>query len=219
MSDSLLNVLQPPRDRTPDRIYGVVVGLVTDNQDPEGLGRIRVRFPWLSSTDESSWARMATPMAGKDRGIYFLPEVEDEVLVAFEHGDARFPYVIGALWNGKDAPPESAPVSSGGQVVKRTIKSRSGHLIRLDDTDGAEKIEIIDKQGKNSVVLESSANTITIKADGDITLESAQGKVTLKGQSIEVQSTGQDIKIEATVNLDLKARGQSNLKGALVNIN
>src|SRR5437868_3604561 len=88
------------------RISGVVVGVVTNNQgDPDGLGRVKVKFPWLSNEEESFWARVAAPMAGKERGFYFLPEVEDEVLVAFEQGDVRFPYVVGSLWNGKDAPP------------------------------------------------------------------------------------------------------------------
>ena len=113
-------------------LYGVMVGVVTNNQDPEGLGRVKVRFPWLSNEDESGWARIAAPMAGKERGMYFLPEVEDEVLVGFEHGDVRFPYVLGALWNGQDAPPAK---NDDGKNNLRVIKSRSGHLIRLNDED------------------------------------------------------------------------------------
>ena len=131
------------------RITGVAVGVVTNNQDPDGLGRVKVRFPWLSDADESQWARIAAPMAGKDRGVYFLPEVDDEVLVAFEHGDPRFPCVIGALWNGKDAPPAT---NSDGKNNVRVIKSRSGHIIRLNDEDGKEMIEIIDKSEKNSII-------------------------------------------------------------------
>jgi uncharacterized protein involved in type VI secretion and phage assembly len=218
MNNSLLDVLLQPGSSRTDRIYGVVVGIVTNNDDPDGLGRVRVRFPWLSDSDESQWARTTALMAGQDRGVYFVPEVDDEVLVAFEHGDLRFPYVLGALWNGQDPPPESAALSNG-QVVKRVIKTRAGHIIRLDDTDGGEKIEIIDKSGKNSIVIDSGANTITIKADGDINVESAQGKVVLKGQSVEIQSTAQDVKIQASANLDLKASAQVNVKGSLVNIN
>src|SRR5205085_2988322 len=126
-------------------ISGVVVGVVTNNQDdPDGLGRVKVKFPWLSNDEESFWARVAVPMAGKERGFYFLPEVEDEVLVAFEHGDPRFPYVLGSLWNGQDKPPEK----NDGKNNVRVIKSRSGHVIRLNDEDGKEKIESIDKSGK-----------------------------------------------------------------------
>jgi uncharacterized protein involved in type VI secretion and phage assembly len=219
MSDSLLDILLPRGDAGPERVYGVVIGIVTNNDDPDGLGRVKVRFPWLSDTDESWWARIAAPMAGNGRGALFTPEVDDEVLVAFQHGDVRFPYVLGALWNGKDAPPESKPLDGDGKVVKRVIKSRSGHVIRLDDTDGDEKIEIIDQSGKNRIVIDTGKNTITIQADSDILLQAAQGKVAIEGQSIELTSTAKDIKLESSGNLDLKASAQSNLKGSVVNIN
>jgi uncharacterized protein involved in type VI secretion and phage assembly len=219
MSDSLLDILLPRGDAGPERVYGVVIGIVTNNDDPDGLGRVKVRFPWLSDTDESWWARIAAPMAGNGRGALFTPEVDDEVLVAFQHGDVRFPYVLGALWNGKDAPPESKPLDGDGKVVKRVIKSRSGHVIRLDDTDGDEKIEIIDQSGKNRIVIDTGKNTITIQADSDILLQAAQGKVAIEAQSIELTSTAKDIKLESSGNLDLKASAQSNLKGSVVNIN
>src|SRR5438552_656128 len=153
-----------------NRLYGVMVGVVTNNQDPEGLGRVKVRFPWFSNEDESNWARVAAPMAGKERGFYFLPEVEDEVLVAFEHGDVRFPYVVGSLWNGKDAPPAS---NGDGKNNVRVIKSRSGHVVRLTDEDGKEMIEIVDKSAKNSIRIDTSKNTITITSDKDIVLSAA----------------------------------------------
>jgi uncharacterized protein involved in type VI secretion and phage assembly len=190
------------------RIYGVVVGIVTSNsQDPEDLGRIKVRFPWLSDQDESAWARVATPMAGKERGCYFLPEVNDEVLVAFEHGDPRFPCVLGALWNGQDTPPAK---NDDGHNNVRLIKSRSGHVVRLVDEAGKEKIEIVDKTGKNSIVFDAQANTVTITADKDIVLSAAQGTIKLDAQKIELKSAA-DAKVEAGA--DLK------LKGATVNIN
>lgn len=217
MKQSLLDVLMPPTESAAsNQLYGVVVGIVTNNQDPDGMGRVKVRFPWLSEQDESFWARIAVPMVGDKRGVYFLPEVEDEVLVAFEHGDVRFPYVIGALWNGVDKPPLN---NDDGENNIRLIKSRSGHVVRFDDTDGAEKIEIIDKTEKNSILFDASANTITIRAESDVTLESTQGKVIIKGQSVEIQSTAQDVKIEASANMDLKAGPQLNIKGQMVNIN
>ena len=89
-----------------DRYYGTVIGLVTDLDDPEGLGRVRLSFPWLDPDTDSGWARMLRPMAGKDRGFYYMPERDDEVLVAFEHGDIRVPYVLGALYNRNDDPPD-----------------------------------------------------------------------------------------------------------------
>ncbi|MEA2176331.1 MAG: hypothetical protein QOD00_3923, partial [Blastocatellia bacterium] len=149
------------RDARDLRIGGVVVGIVTNNQDPDEMGRVKVKFPWLSDEDESNWARVATPMAGKERGLYLLPEVEDEVLVAFENGDMRFPYVLGSLWNGKDTPPAK---NDDGKNNVRVLKSRSGHVIRLTDEDGKEKIEIIDKSEKNSIEIDTASNTITITA-------------------------------------------------------
>jgi uncharacterized protein involved in type VI secretion and phage assembly len=197
------------------RINGVVVGIVTNNQAPEKMGRVKVKFPWLSDADESNWARVAAPMAGAGRGVYFLPEVEDEVLVAFEHGDPRFPYVVGALWNGTDAPPAD---NADGNNNIRVIRSRSGHVIRLTDEDGGEKIEIIDKSEKNSIVIDTAQNTLTITTDKDIVLSAAQGTITLDAQKVEIKSSA-DTKIEAGAGMDVKASGQMNVKGAVVNIN
>jgi uncharacterized protein involved in type VI secretion and phage assembly len=212
---NLYELLAEERDSAASRVSGVVVGVVTNNQDPEGMGRVKVKFPWLSDENESNWARVATPTAGQGRGFYFLPEVEDEVLVAFEQGDVRFPYVVGSLWNGKDAPPAS---NDDGKNNVRVIKSRSGHVVRLSDEDGRELIEIVDKSGKNSIRLDTSKNTITITAEKDIVLSAAQGKIKLDAQAVEVKSSA-DAKVEAGGNLDLKAAGQTNVKGAAVNLN
>ncbi|MBW2661782.1 MAG: phage tail protein, partial [Deltaproteobacteria bacterium] len=171
--------------------------------------------PWLSEEDESNWARVASPMAGKERGIYFLPEVDDEVLVAFEHGDIRFPYIIGALWNGKDVPPTK---NDDGKNNIRIIKSRSGHIISLNDEDGKEKIEIIDKSEKNSIIFDTAENTITITTDKDITLSAPQGTIKLDAQNVEVKSSA-DTKIEAGAGMDVQASSTMNIKGATVNIN
>ncbi len=197
------------------RFYGVTIAEVTNNQDEEGLGRVKVKFPWLSDTDESFWARILTPMTGKEYGMYFLPEVGDEVLVAFEHGMIEFPYILGGLWNGKDKPPDT---NSDGKNNKRVIKSRSGNIIRLDDTEGEEKIEVIDKSGKNSIVISTKDNKITIAADADITIQSSQGKLKLTGKGIEIDSQA-EVKITASQNMDLKAGPQLNIKGNIVNIN
>lgn len=207
------NLLTRPEQR--NRFYGLTVGIVTNNQDPDGLGRVKVKFPWLSDQDESHWARVVTPMAGNERGLYFLPEVDDEVLVAFEHGVVEFPYVLGALWNGQDAPPES---NDDGENNRRTIKSRSGHVIRFDDTEGGEKIEIIDGSENNSIVIDTAENTVTITAEADITIQSNSGKLSLSGNGIEITSQA-EIKIEASADADLKSSGQVNIKGSMVNIN
>ena len=157
------------------RIQGVVIGVVTNTDDPDKQGRVRLSFPWLSDADESAWARIAVPMAGAGTGVCFPLAVHDEVLVAFEHGDPRFPFVLGALWNGRDAPP-----STNRRVAE--IHSRSGHVIRLTDEDGQEKIEIIDKSGEASLVLESAG--VTLKGAA-ITIE-ASGALTLKGATVDI---------------------------------
>ena len=168
-ADALRALLAPVAQ--PGRFYGVVVGIVTNNQDPENMHRVKVRFPWLSNDVESNWARVAAPMSGKDRGAYFLPEVDDEVLVAFEHGLVDHPFVVGSLWNGKDGAPES---NADGENNHRTIKSRSGHVLRFNDKSGSETIEIIDKTGSNKIVIDSANNSITIEAKSDITIKSAK---------------------------------------------
>jgi uncharacterized protein involved in type VI secretion and phage assembly len=196
------------------RLYGLVVGIVTNNQDPDNLGRVKVRFPWLSDTEESQWARVAAPMAGNQRGVYFLPEVDDEVLVAFEQGDPRFPYVLGALWNGKDAPPAT---NSDGKNNVRIIQSRSGHVVKLNDEDGKETIEIIDKSGNNSIVIDTAHNTLRIIADKDIEL-TAKETIKLTAKNVEISSS-ETTKIEAKQGMDVKASGELNVKGSKVNIN
>jgi uncharacterized protein involved in type VI secretion and phage assembly len=197
------------------RIHGVVVGVITNNQDPDGLGRVKVKFPWLSDVDESSWARLAASMAGKERGVYFLPEVDDEVLVAFDHGDVRFPYVLGALWNGQDTPPIT---NDDGKNNVRMIKSRSGHVIKLNDEDGKETIEIIDKSEKNSIVIDTANNTITVTTDKDITLSAAQGTIKLDAQKVEINSSSSAM-LKAGSTLNVEAGGTTTIKGATVNIN
>lgn len=200
---------------TDDRFFGVTIGIVTNNKDPDGLGRVKTSLPWMADQVESDWARVVTPMAGAGRGVYFLPEVNDEVLVAFEHGNPDTPYVLGGLWNGKDKPPES---NSDGKNDRRAIRSRSGNVIRLTDTDGDAKIEIIDSSGKNTIVISAKNNTITITAASDVTIQSSNGKLKLSGNGVEITSSS-TVKVEASQSMDLKSSGQLNVKGTVVNIN
>jgi phage baseplate assembly protein V len=202
-------------DSVDGRFSGVAVAIVTNNKDPDGLGRVKVSLPWLGERVESDWTRVVTPVAGAGRGLYWLPEVDDEVLVAFEHGRPDSPYVLGGLWNGKDKPPES---NQDGKNNVRALKTRSGHLIRLTDTDGDEKIEIVDKTGKNSIVISAKDKTVAITADADVTVKSTNGKLKLSGNGVEITSQAA-VKIEASQNVDLKAGPQLNLKGQMVNIN
>jgi len=154
-------------------------------------------------------------MAGKDRGAYFLPEVDDEVLVAFEHGHVDHPYVLGCLWNGQDTAPEN---NNDGENNHRTIKSRSGHVVRLNDAAGSETIEIIDKSEKNKIVINTAENSITIEAKSDIKIKSAMGKLTMEANGIEIKSNA-GVTVQATLSMDLKANAQVTVKGATINLN
>ena len=200
---------------TGERFFGVAIGVVTNNKDPDGLGRVKVSLPWMADEVESDWARVVSPMAGPGRGVYFLPEVNDEVLVAFEHGNPDVPYVLGGLWNGKDKPPAS---NGDGKNDVRTIRSRSGNQIRLTDTDGDAKIEIIDSSGQNTIVIRAKDNSITITSAGDVTISADKGQLKLSGKSVEIAATT-TVKAEASQGMDLKASGQLTIKGSAVNIN
>jgi uncharacterized protein involved in type VI secretion and phage assembly len=213
MMDELLG---EPR-REPDLAYmpAVVVGIVTNNQDPQGMGRVKVRLPTLSDSVESNWARIAAPMAGNNRGVYFLPEIDDEVLVAFERGNPNAPFILGMLWNGQDAPPAG---NEDGKNDVRIIKSRSGHVIRLTDTRDAEKIEIIDMSGKSSLVFDTAKNLIKIESSQDITLAAPNGTIRLGARSIEIAATG-SATVEAGSSLDIEVSGALTLKGTTIDLN
>ena len=216
MSVNFLQLLvEENRDPGSRPILGVVPGLVTNNNDPDGLGRVKVKFPSLSNVDESFWARIATPMAGNGRGAYFLPEVDDEVLVVFQHGNVRFPYVIGSLWSAKDKPPAT---NAEGKNNLRVIKSRSGHVIKLNDEQGKETIEIVDASSRNSIVIDTKSDTITITSGKDIVLAAPEGTVRLAAKKIEIESSA-ETKIKAGAGMDVKATKTLNVAGSTVNIN
>lgn len=190
------------------RENGILIGVVTDLKDPDGLGRVRVRFPYLGD-QLSNWAKISSPMAGKNRGFFFRPEVDDELLIAFEMGDPRRPYVLGALWSKTDAPPPD-----DGNAEKnnwRFIQSRSGHILKFDDTQGAERIEVIDKAGKHKIVIDSSGDKIQIICEsGNVEIKASAGKVQIEAKEAEINTTG---------DMTLEAKGQMTIKGSVVNIN
>ena len=168
-------------------LQGVYTASVLDNRDREDLARVLVRVPGVADT--GIWARVATMMAGRNRGTMFIPDVGDEVLVAFERGDQRLPYVIGALWNGKDKP----PVSSADAATTRMIRSRSGVTFRIDDkatslvieTPGGQRITLDDSAG--SVRIEdANGNSVTLATSG-LTIN-ASAKVTLNASNVDVSA-------------------------------
>jgi uncharacterized protein involved in type VI secretion and phage assembly len=186
---------QQLRERLPTgwggRWYGVLPALVVDIKDPDNQGRVKVTLPWSvdpGGDQYECWARLATLMGGNNRGSWFVPDVHDEVLVAFEQGDPRRPYVLGGLWNGQDLAPES--MDGGGNNYKKILRSRNGVKITLDDQDGQEKliletpggqkvtlqdgpgtVEVVDSNG-NSVKLETSG--ITVNASAKVTINASQ---------------------------------------------
>lgn len=218
--DTTLDLLLDGGARIEEQSHGVtrglVVGVVSQNNDPANQARVKVKFPWLADSTESAWARLVSPMAGAGRGFQFIPEVNDEVLVGFEHGDFNRPYVLGALWNGKDAPPFSSSEAVQSGVVKRIIKTRAGHVIQLDDTAGKEKIEIIDKTEKNRITFDSAKNSVTVDAAMEVSII-AGTKVKISAPQIEIRADA-DVSIRAT-NIESAASGVQTIKGSLVEIN
>lgn len=179
-----------------NRLYGVYPALVADIDDPDGQGRVKVRLPWLPDDGGgfSVWARLATLMAGANRGTWFIPDVDDEVLVAFEGGDSRRPYVVGALWNGQDTPPET--MDGAGNNFIKSITSRNGVKITLDDNDGQEKmiletpggqkLTLQDGPGKVEIV-DSNGNSVTLDSGGISVVASV--KVSVRASTVEVNAS------------------------------
>lgn len=179
--------------------YGFVIGIVTNNDDPKNQGRVKLKFPWLSEKHESDWARIAVPGGGPKRGMAWIPEVEDEVLVGFEMGDMHHPYVIGGLWNGVDAPPEpSSKLVKGGKTMHRALYSRKQHKIVLDDSDDTPGITVADMNG-NVIHIDSKKNKLTIRMKGDVSVET-QGRMDLKAQTgVSIDGGVGEVTIKGTI--------------------
>lgn len=196
------SMLESPAPNRAQRFYGTVLGKVTQNFDPQGLGRVQVVFPCFSDTDESAWARCATPMAGGGEGMYFLPDIGDEVMVMFEHGDFNKPMVVGSLWNGTARPPVGKTDNSN---YVRTIQTAAGHRVVLDDTPGKEELTLQDKSGslirlKQDGSIELSAKKdLLLQAKGNISFVSEQ-QTTLDAKAELTLSSGKAVKIDGKTN-------------------
>jgi uncharacterized protein involved in type VI secretion and phage assembly len=200
--------MTPPRDTAFDatrheaflseqlgRWYGVYPALVSDVRDDSGRGRVKVRLPWSpdgAGGAYEAWARLATLMGGPNRGTWFVPDVHDEVLVAFEAGDPRRPYVVGGLWNGVDDPPES--MDGAGRNLRKVVRSRNGVKIVLDDTDGHEAL-ILETPGGQRIALRdgpasielTDANNNSVKLDASGITVTTTTKVTINaGPAAEI---------------------------------
>ena len=194
-------------------IQGAAIGIVTQNKDPDQMCRVKVRFPWHENPSESYWARLATPMAGKDRGLVTIPEVGDECILVFERSDLRFGIVVGSVHNGKDKPPYA---NADGNNNIRIFKSRSGHTLTFDDgTPGI--VEAKHKSGKHvklfddGVLLEDEkGNKFEIDSNSGAINISATGTLTIKAATIT---------IESNATMEVKAGATMTVRGSLVNIN
>jgi uncharacterized protein involved in type VI secretion and phage assembly len=190
---------------TDQRYYGVVEAIVVDVYDPEDEGRVKVRFPWFDEAMISEWCRVAQPYAGNGYGFVWVPELEDEVLVAFVHGDMRMPIVVGGLYNGVDKPPTAKQPGRD----QKMIRTKGGHELVMDDTSGSERTRLttagghtldLDDAGKkvtvastagHSVLIDENAQSIAIETAGgqSVSLDGASGKITISATSVTLDAT------------------------------
>lgn len=228
-----------------------VIGIVDDNVDPDEMGRIKVKFPMLHEEPLSYWLRVASPNAGKERGLYSLPEKEDEVLVLFLQGSQDMGVIIGQFWNGEEKPPtEAKDGMPGGSATdiggskstemptdgsssiddndRRLWRSRSGHLLVFDDTDGSETVQIWDKAhvlslvfdtAKEAIFLSNTSGDMHIRTGNDLYLEAGNDIIYYAGNNIEGEAsmemsltTGTDYKVDAGTNAEVKAGANMTLE-------
>jgi uncharacterized protein involved in type VI secretion and phage assembly len=194
-------------DRVPSGLggywYGVYPALVSDIKDPDGQGRVKVTLPWSPDTNSDryeAWARLATMMGGNNRGSWFIPDVNDEVLVLFEGGNPRRPYVVGGLWNGKDQPPES--MDGAGKNYKKVLRSRNGVKVTMDDQDGQEQF-IVETPGGQTLTLADGPGSISLQDSN--------------GNSIKMEASG--ITINASAKITISSGATIDVSAGMVNVN
>ncbi len=219
---TLLSVLQPQHFivATPSQqAMGIMVGIVTDNQDPSNQGRVKVRYPALSPDHASDWARVISAGAGAKRGILFIPEVNDEVLVGFEMGDIHHPYVLGGLWNGQDQPPYPTDKTvQGGKVALRIIQSREGHYLAFLESDDTKGIVIVDTSG-NTIALNAQDEQLEIRCSGDA-LITAKGDISIEaGKNLTLKAPQGQVEIQGQTGVKAESSANVDIKGTLINLN
>jgi len=213
---SVLELLSPEQQEA-GTIEGVALGIVTDNKDPDGLGRVKVKFPWRENSRESTWARVVAIGAGKDRGLYWVPEVNDEVLLIADKKDVQHLFVIGSLWNGQDKPPNN---NSDQENNTRMIRSRSGNEIEIFDKQGQSRIRLKTTNG-SSITMDDQKGTIEMADSGGsnkITIDVNQGGITIQS-STSLTLKSQSISIEAGGSLKMTANGSVTVQGNPIMLN
>lgn len=216
MPDGLLEAFVESLRPAGRKFFGVAIAEVTENMDSLGHGRVRLRFPWLPNFE--SWARVAVLSAGSDAGTFFVPQVGEEVLVAFNHGDVRDPFVIGCLWNGQDSPPARGPLDP---VNKRMLRTPQGHELLFDDMTQTIKLESATGQkvtlAPEKIELESSAGAkITLNANGGVVIE---GVAEIKLSAPTIKLEGANVQLQASAQLDLNGGTTCAVQGGVVRIN
>jgi phage protein D len=215
---SLLALTSAARKSATRPIDGVVVAIVTNNADPDDLGRVKLKFPWLSDTYESDWCRLAHLGAGPDSGAVFLPEVNDEVLVAFEFGDVRRPYVLGGLWNGKDKPALGDGLLSNGQVKRRGFVSRRGHRAIFFDDQGKSGVALLTGDGKVRLALKETGSEIHLFADGPITIESMKDISITSQMNVKIEAQAQ-VQVKGNGGVKIESSGVVDVDGSIIQLN
>ena len=190
----------------------LMIGIVTDNKDPDKMGRIQIAFPSLLD-GPTMWTRIVTPLAGEGKGQYFLPEIDDEVLVAINQSDFSSAYVLGSLWGTQRKPPEEMYHDENNLKV---IRTRSGSTITFDDADGEERIEIKDKN-ENTILISTGDKLIKIQSKGNIELY-AESDIILQGKKVQIKADD-SIEAKAGSSMSLDGGGTAELKAGTVNIN
>lgn len=198
---------------------GVYQGLVTNLDDPQALGRVKLKLPWLGEDYETDWARVMQIGAGSERGILWFPEINDEVLISFISGDPAYPIVVGGLFNGEDQPPISDHLdTTAGEVNKRCLKTRAGSVLEFDDTSGSETIRLATPDEEVSIKLDQGSGTITIESPKDIVVN-AGGKADITTQSDLSFEVAGSASFKANGGLKLESSGQVEIKGAVIKLN
>jgi uncharacterized protein involved in type VI secretion and phage assembly len=193
----------------------LAIGLVTDNKDPEKLGRVKIKYPTLGGEVESGWARVVWGAAGKERGVVALPEVNDEVVVGFEHGDVRRPFILGALFNGVDTP--------GADLVKADSSLAARFPRDLDVATKKKTLltageDITVKSEKGAFALTASTDTKLTSQKGTITIEATAGQIKANGKTgVEITASG-PLKISSTAPVTVESNAALQLKGSVVQV-
>jgi phage protein D/phage baseplate assembly protein gpV len=215
-SRTLLELMRPPRER--DWSASLVVGVVTNNNDPEQMGRVRVKYPSLSDSEESGWARIATPSAGKARGLLMLPQPDEEVIIGFEHGDTRRPIIVGSVFNGKDKPGDDLLQKRDGSFALLSNEKIHQHSKKDFEIKSDQNMTVEVKQDETHKITGNYKNEAT--GNGNLKAQQyvveAGTSMTVKGVSVTVEASASLTLKGATV--DIQGSGPVNIKGAIINI-